>query len=75
MPRLGTNAGVIGVEKVATVSQAGGIWTTEEQVIQKRNQNWPVVGGIDINAILYRTTPGFGETNPIPNWTQYPLFE
>lgn len=56
MPSFGVNAGVMGVEKTASTSQAGGIWTTEEQVIKKRNLNWPVVGGIDINAIQYRTT-------------------
>lgn len=42
MPSFGINAGVIGVEKTASTSQAGGIWTTEDQVVKKRSGSWPL---------------------------------
>lgn len=57
---LGLNSGLLGVRRVPATGSASGLWVPNEQSLAKRAGIWPLVGGVDINAITYSQSSVLG---------------
>lgn len=47
MALIGVNGGLIGSRRIPTTDQAPGMWTANEQVLERRANTWPLPVGLD----------------------------